>query len=93
MQLTEQELFGVMTERFYNYQNSGYAGGSTEQKAFAETLEGFVELYTKGNATIRPKEDPKPTDPRELLKLQLSQATTEGNLEAVTVYSQALQRI
>lgn len=93
MQFTETELFVIMTERFYNYQNSGYAGGSSEQKAFTETLKGFVELYTKGQATIKPKEDPKPTDPYALLLMQLAQATAEGNLEAVTVYSQALQRI
>lgn len=90
MQLTETEMFVIMTERFYNYQN---ASEFKEQKAFAETLKSFVELFTKGHSTIKPKEDPKPTDPYALLLMQLAQATAEGNLEAVTVYSQALQRI
>lgn len=90
MQLTETELFVIMTERFYNYQN---VRDFSEQKAFAETLKSFVELFTKGNSTIKPKEDPKPVDPYALLLMQLAKATTDGNLEAVTVYSQALQRI
>lgn len=90
MQLTETEMFVIMTERFYNYQN---ASEFKEQKAFAETLKSFVELFTKGHSTIKPEEDPKPTDPYALLLMQLAQATAEGNLEAVTVYSQALQRI
>ena len=90
MQLTETELFVIMTERFYNFQNSRHYD---DKNAFAETLKSLVELFTDGQSTIKPKEEPKPKDPRTLLNEQLAQATSEGNLEAVTVYSQALQRI
>lgn len=90
MQLTETEMFVIMTERFYNYQN---ACEFKEQKTFAETLKSFVELFTKGHSTIKPKEEPKPQSLYDILSAQIAQATAEGNLEAVTVYSQALQRI
>ena len=90
MQLTETELFVIMTERFYNFQNSRQFEDKT---ALRDILKEFVELFTDGQYAIKPKEDPKPKDPRTLLNEQLAQATSEGNLEAVTVYSQALQRI
>lgn len=93
MQLTEQELFVIMTERFYNYQNSGYARGSNEHAAVTETLKTFVELFSKGQYAIKPKEEPKPKTVGERLYEQLANATAEGNLEAVTIYSQAIQRL
>lgn len=90
MQLTETELFVIMTERFYNFQNSRQY---EDKKAFGETLKSLVELFTDGQSTIKPKEEPKPTDPYVLLLMQLAEATKRGDLDAVTVYSQAMQRL
>jgi hypothetical protein len=90
MQLTETELFVIMTERFYNFQNSRQ---SEDKKAFGETLKSLVELFTDGQSTIKLKEEPKPKTTGELLYEQLAKATTEGNLEAVQAYSQAIQRL
>jgi len=90
MQLTETELFVIMTERFYNFQNSRQGEDKT---ALSETLKAFVELFTDGQYTIKPKQDPQPANPHALLLLKLAEATKAGNLEEVAVYSQALQRI
>jgi hypothetical protein len=90
MQLTEQEMFAILIERYYTYQNCKVF---QEQKDFAETLKAFVEKFTEGNSTIKPKEEPKPKTVGERLYEQLANATAEGNLEAVTIYSQAIQRL
>ena len=90
MQLTETELFVIMTERFYNFQNSRQ---SEDKTALSDTLKAFVELFTDGQYTIKRKEEPKPKTVGERLYEQLANATAESNLEAVTIYSQAIQRL
>jgi hypothetical protein len=97
MQLTDQELFRVLTERFYTYQDSAYAKGSDEHNKFVDTLKEFVTQFFNDKASIQFKDKitivATPENTRKVIEAALVSAVKNNDYDGVQTYSQALQRI